>query len=124
EDFCDGDGIVNEPFNIRCAVHVQGDEIAVDFTGSSPQVRGGMNTPYAMTVSATLYAIKCITDPWNPANSGSYRPVKVTAPPGTVVNCRHPAPVIAGNHETATRIADTVIGALARAVPERVIAAG
>ena len=103
---------------------MKGDNIHVDFAGSSPQVRGGMNAPLAVTVSATCYAIKCLTDPENPPNSGSYRPIKIDAPAGSVVNPMAPAPVIAGNHETASRIVDVIIGALAQAVPERVCAAG
>jgi N-methylhydantoinase B len=124
EDYCDNDAISDEPIRIAVRVAVNGDEIYVDFTGSSPQVRGGMNAPLAVTVSATCYAIKCLTDPENPPNSGSYRPIKVEAPLGTVVNPMPPAPVIAGNHETASRIADVIVGALASALPERVCAAG
>ena len=124
EDYCDNDAISDDPIRIAVCVTVNGDEIHVDFTGSSPQVRGGMNAPLAVTVSATCYAIKCLTDPENPPNSGSYRPIKVEAPFGTVVNPMPPAPVIAGNHETASRIADVIVGALASALPERVCAAG
>jgi len=124
EDFCDGDGIVDEPIRIFAKLEVAGDEITVDFTGSSPQVRGGMNAALAVTVSATCYAVKCLTDPENPANSGSYRPIKVIVPAGTVLNPIAPAPVVAGNHETASRITDVVIGALAPTLPDRVCAAG
>jgi N-methylhydantoinase B len=124
EDYCDGDGVDNEPFKVAVRVTVQGDEIDVDFTGSAPQVRGGMNAPPAVTSSATIYAIKCVTDPENISNSGSMRPIKVHAPVGTVVNPVAPAPVVAGNHETASRIVDAVLGALAEAVPDRVCAAG
>jgi N-methylhydantoinase B len=124
EDYCDNDAITDEPIRIFVTVTVHGEEITVDFTGSSSQVRGGMNAPLAVTVSATCYAIKCITDPENLPNSGSYRPIKVNAPYGTVVNPMPPAPVIAGNHETASRIVDVIIGALAGAVPDRVCAAG
>ena len=90
-----------------------GDDIEVDYTGSSAQVRGGMNAALATTISASCYAIKCLTDPENPPNSGSYRPIKVNAPYGTVLNPMEPAAVIAGNHETAARIVDVMIGALA-----------
>lgn len=124
EDYCDGDGIDNEPFKIAVRVSVRDDGIEVDFTGSADQVRGGMNAPPAVTASATIYAIKCLTDPENMSNSGSMRPVKVRMPPGTVVNPLPPAPVVAGNHETASRIVDVVLGALAQAVPDRVCAAG
>jgi N-methylhydantoinase B len=124
EDYCDNDAITEDPIRIVACVTVRGEEIAIDFTGSSPQVRGGMNAPLAVTVSAACYAIKCITDPENLPNSGSYRPIKVNAPYGTVVNPMPPAPVIAGNHETASRIVDVIIGALASAVPDRICAAG
>lgn len=124
EDKCDGDGVVNEPFTVAVKITVDGDEMTVDFTGSSPQVIGGVNAPPAVTRSATIYAVKCLTDPENISNSGSMRPIHVYAPPGTVVNPLPPAPVVAGNHETASRIVDVVIGALAGAVPERVCAAG
>jgi N-methylhydantoinase B len=124
EDWCDGDGILDKPFKIAVAVTVQGDEMTIDFTGSAPQVRGGMNAPPAVTSSAAVYAVKCLTDPENISNSGSMRPITVVAPPGTVVNPLPPAPVVAGNHETASRIADVVIGALAAALPDRVCAAG
>jgi N-methylhydantoinase B len=124
EDHCDSDAISETPIKIATQVTVQGSDIEVDFTGSSPQVRGGMNAPLAVTVSATCYAIKCLTDPENEPNSGSYRPIKVVAPAGSVVNPIAPAPVVAGNHETASRIADTIIGALATALPDKVCAAG
>jgi N-methylhydantoinase B len=124
EDFCDGDGLTSELIRIAVKVTVSGDELHVDFTGSSPQVRGGMNAPIAVTKSAVCYATKALTDPDEPQTSGSYRPVTIHAPLGSVVNPRPPAPVVAANHETASRIADAVIGALAPAVPERVAAAG
>jgi len=124
EDWCDGDGIDYQPIKVAAEVRVQGDDVHVDFTRSSPQVRGGMNAPLAVTMSATCYAIKCLTDPENPANSGCYRPILVEAPLGSVVNPIPPAPVVASNHETATRIADVIIGALAVALPDRVCAAG
>ena len=63
EDYCDDDAIGEEPIKIASKITVKGDNIYVDFAGSSPQVRGGMNAPLAVTVSATCYAIKCLTDP-------------------------------------------------------------
>jgi N-methylhydantoinase B len=124
EDYCDGDGISEEPIKISVKATVAGDDIEVDYTGSSAQVRGGMNAALATTISASCYAVKCLTDPENPPNSGSYRPIKVIAPLGTALNPMEPAAVVAGNHETAARIADAVIGALAPVLPNRVCAAG
>jgi N-methylhydantoinase B len=124
EDYCDGDGFTEEPFKIAVAISVRGSDVHIDFTGSARQVRGGMNAPEAVTVSASCYALKCLTDPENPANSGCYRPLTFELPLGSVVNPLPPAPVVAGNHETASRISDVIFGALAEALPERVCAAG
>lgn len=124
EDYCDGDGIVNEPFKLVATVAVDGDSINIDFEGTSKQTKGGMNMALAVCYAACVYAVKALTDPDAPANSGAYRPVKVTAPLGTVVNVAYPGAVVAGNHETSARVADCVTGALASALPDRVVAAG
>lgn len=124
EDWCDGDGIDYEPIRIAARVTVAGSEITVDLSESSGQVRGGMNCPYAVTVAAAFYAIKVLTDPENPPNSGCYRPIKVIATRGSVLNPRPPAPVVASNHETSYRVVDVVIGALAGVLEDRVCAAG
>ena len=127
EQWSDGDGVTDEPIRIFVNVEVLDDSLVIDFMGSHLQVVGGMNAPLAVTTGATLYAVKCVTDPWNPANSGSYRPVMVSAPKGSVVNPVLPAPVVLGNHETASLVSAAVVGALAQActeMPERTIAAG
>jgi N-methylhydantoinase B len=123
-DWCDNDGVTDEPIRITVQVTVEADRIVVDFDGSSAQVRGAVNCPIAVTSSATYYAFKCLLDPANPANSGQYRPIEVHAPPGTIVNCLPPAPVILGNTETAYRILDAIMGAMADVVPRKVVAAG
>lgn len=126
-DYCDGDGVVYEPIKIQLALMIRGSDVVVDFTGTQEQVVGGMNAPLAVTASSVQFAIKAATDPWNPANSGCYRPVRVIAPEGTIVNPKLPASVVAGNHETAMGIVAAVFGALDQASvanPERVIAAG
>ena len=123
-DFCDGDSFDQTPIEIRAAVTVTGDEIEIDFSGSSPQSRGGMNSPVGVTHSAAYFALKALTEPHTASNSGSYRPVTIVAPEGTIVNPRFPAPVVAGNHETSARIADVVLGAMSQAVPDLVPAAG
>ncbi|MGO2751540.1 MAG: hydantoinase B/oxoprolinase family protein [Pseudoclavibacter sp.] len=124
EDVCDGDSFDPSPITIAATVEVRGDSVTVDFEGSSKQSRGGMNSPHGVTVSAALFALKALAEPHTASNSGSYRPVTVLAPKGTIVNPHEPAPVVAGNHETSARIADVVLGALSKAVPELVPAAG
>ena len=123
-DYSDGDGVTDEPIKIQVALTIAGSDIMVDFSGSHHQTIGGMNCPLAVTYSSVQFAIKAAADPWNPANSGCYRTVRVIAPEGTVVNPILPASVVAGNHETAMIIVAAVFGALAQASSERVIAAG
>ncbi|MEE8290678.1 MAG: hydantoinase B/oxoprolinase family protein [Candidatus Tectomicrobia bacterium] len=123
-DYSDGDGVTDEPIKIQVAVTIAGSDVTVDFTGSHPQTIGGMNAPLAVTYSSVQFAVKAAADPWNAANSGCYRPVRVIAPEGTVVNPVLPASVVAGNHETAMIIVAAIFGALAQAAPDRVVAAG
>jgi N-methylhydantoinase B len=123
-DWCDDDGVTKEPIRIEVCVNVEEDHVVVDFEGSGPQVRGAVNCPLAVTSSATYYSFKCLLDPLNPANSGQYRPITIRAPLGSILNCKPPAPVILGNTETAYRIVDAILGAMADVVPDRVVAAG
>ncbi|MCK5248238.1 hydantoinase B/oxoprolinase family protein, partial [Candidatus Bipolaricaulota bacterium] len=99
------------------------DRIEVDFSGTSKQVRGPVNAVFAVTASATYFAIRAFTDPEIPPNSGCYRPIDITAPEGSIVNACLPAPVVGGNLETSQRIVDVVLGALGKLAPERSMAA-
>ncbi len=122
-DYLDNDGIeLDTPIRIAATVVVRGSEIHFDFTGTSPQVRGPLNCVPAAAISGAYYVLRCITDPTIPNNSGCYRPLGFTLPEGSLVNPRRPAPV---NARTATiiRIADVLLGALAKALPGRIPAA-
>jgi N-methylhydantoinase B/oxoprolinase/acetone carboxylase alpha subunit len=123
EDWVENDGIEDKPHRLFVTVHVQGDEMVVDFTGSAPQAKGPINATLGVAWSATYNAVFHLTDPTIPKNSGCFRPVRVLAEPGTVTNVDYPAPEVAGNTETHPRLAAIVIGALAQCVPERVMAA-
>jgi N-methylhydantoinase B len=123
QDALDSDGAGSAPVPIAVTVRIHGDELTADFTGSSPQVKGNVNAPLAVTVSAVAFAVRAVTGPDIPPTAGGMRPVTVVAPPGTVVNALAPAAVSAGNVETSQRIVDAVFGALAQAVPERIPAA-
>jgi len=130
EDFCDGDGILEEgekedrPFWIRMRVTKAGDRLVVDFAGTDPQVAGPMNAPLAVTASGIFTAIKMVADPRDlvPPNSGCWRPVELVADPGAVVHAQSPAPVVYANHEISHRVCDMLFGALAQLAPERVMA--
>ena len=102
---------------IRAAVTVAGEEIEVDFAGTSPQHEGNLNCPLAVTRSACFFVVRCLTEPDLPSSGGAYAPVTVRAPEGSLLNARPPAAVVAGNTETSSRIVDVVFAAFARAVP-------
>ncbi|WP_435062460.1 hydantoinase B/oxoprolinase family protein [Halobaculum sp. EA56] len=122
-DALDDDGRGNEDLAVEAAVTVDGDEVTVDFTGTAEQTEGPVNAVLAVTASATYYAVRCVTDPDIPPNHGCYRPIEVVAPEGTIVNPEPPAAVVGGNLETSQRVTDVVLGALAEADPESVVAA-
>jgi N-methylhydantoinase B/oxoprolinase/acetone carboxylase alpha subunit len=120
EDFLDNDGLSRERVRIAVAITIDGDCARVDFTGSSPQAAGPVNANYAIAVSATSYVFRCLVAEDVPYTAGLGRPLRVIAPDGTVVNALPPAAMAAGNVETAQRITDTLLGALAQAAPERI----
>ena len=121
-DYIDDDGINPDPIAIKVKVTIEGDEMEVDFTGTSPQAKGSINPNLAFTKSATYAAIKCLTNPNIPGNSGFFRPIKVIAEPGSYVNPQHPAPV-AARGVGGFRIGHAVFGAMTKALPDRVPAA-
>jgi N-methylhydantoinase B/oxoprolinase/acetone carboxylase alpha subunit len=123
EDALDDDGFSGRPVAIRAAVRVRRDRAVVDFTGSDAQVEGSVNANYAITLSACLYAFRCLVAEDVLYNAGIARPITVVAPEGSVVNARRPAAVAGGNVETSQRITDVVLGALGLATPARVPAA-
>jgi N-methylhydantoinase B len=122
-DVMDGDGITDADLPIRVLVTVEGDRVTADFEGTSPQARGSVNAPFAVTVSACSYVLRAVTDPGIPANAGAHRPLTVLAPAGSMLNPLPPAAVAAGNVETSQRIVDVLLRALAPALPDRVPAA-
>jgi N-methylhydantoinase B/oxoprolinase/acetone carboxylase alpha subunit len=118
------DGVSDDPFQVKAAIVIRGDEVIVDFTGSSPQVRGPMNCTYVVAASAAYNAVFCVADPdmHIPRNSGCYRPVRIIAPPGTVVNVQHPGPSVGGNTDLQPKLIDLLLRAFAQVVPERIAA--
>jgi N-methylhydantoinase B/oxoprolinase/acetone carboxylase alpha subunit len=98
-------------------LRVHGDSVTFDFTGTGAQRPGTVNAVEAVTVSAVGFALRCATDPTIPANGGAMRPVRVVAPPGTVVAALPPVAVGAGNVEVSQRVADVCLAALEAARP-------
>lgn len=122
-DFLDDDGITGVPVKIEAAVTINGDEAEIDFSGSSPQVQGGVNANSAVTYSAVLYVFRSLVEEDIPFNTGLMRPLRIKAPEGSVINARFPAATAGGNVETSQRIVDVLLGALYGAVPDRIPAA-
>jgi N-methylhydantoinase B/oxoprolinase/acetone carboxylase alpha subunit len=122
-DALDDDGFSDGPIAIRVVIRVDGDRAEIDFTGTDPQTGGSVNANFAITLSATLYAFRCLVQEDVLYNSGISRPIRVIAPAGTVVNASPPAAVAGGNVETSQRITDVVLGALSLALPQRIPAA-
>jgi N-methylhydantoinase B len=112
-----------EPVRLHVAITKRDDELLVDWAGSSPESRRGINVVLNYTHAYTTYALKCALAPDVPNNEGSFRPVRVTAPPRSILNALPPAPV-AARHILGHFLPGAVFGALARAIPDRVIAEG
>jgi N-methylhydantoinase B len=109
---------------LAVTARVAGDEVTFDFAGTDPATDGGLNAVRPITVSACDYVVRCLTAADIPVNAGCFAPVAVEAPAGTIVNAEPPHAVAGGNVETSQRIVDVVLGALAKALPGRVPAAG
>ena len=122
-DYIDGDGFSPAPIPIVCRITVKGDHLWVDFAGSSPQVKGAINATLSFVKSSTYLTIRCALDHDVPNNAGVYRCITVTAPEGSILNPKMPAPV-AARALTGYRVVDTVMGALAQIAPKRLMAAG
>jgi len=123
EDFLEGDGLSDSLLKIKVTLTIEADRILVDFTGTDRQARGSVNSTRAVTLACVYFALKSAIDPGLPSSEGVSRPVEVITPPGTLVNPDFPAPVSNANINTSQRIADVVLGALSKSIPERVPAA-
>ena len=123
DDVVEDDGIEDRQYEIHVEVHKNGSDVVADFTGSAEQAKGPINATLGVTLSATYNALLHMTDPSIPKNSGCFRPIRVVAPAGTLVNVDFPAPEVGGNTETHPRIAGAVIGALAGVIPDLAMAA-
>ena len=112
-----------EPFTLRVRIEIRGTDMSFDFAGSSPQRQGAaINAAFNMTYATAVIPIKCMLAPRIPNNDGLVRPLRVTAPEGSIVNCTFPAPVKA-RAKVMKHIPPVIFGALAPLLPERVIAA-
>ena len=123
EDFLDDDGFSQDPIRLLARVDKKGSEITVDFTGTSRQVKGSINLPFAMTQSCVYACLRSIMDLNLPTNSGFMRPIRVIAEAGSITNPVSPAPV-AARGLTSMRVTEAIWGALAKMLPDKVFACG
>ncbi len=122
-DYLDDDGVDAGEIAIEVKMTVQDDCLTVDFTGTSPQVKGGINSPYAFTISCCGYAVRSIMQADIPNTSGLFRPIRIIAPAGTILNPVMPA-ASGMRGVVGFRLADALFGALAKIVPHKIPAAG
>lgn len=115
------DGTAGGPYRLKVAIEVREDELLIDYAGTDPQIKGPINAPWSATYSATLYVIRCLTDPLIPSNDGCRRAIIIQAPEGSLVNCRVPAATFQ-RMVVCHSLVDLIMGALAPAIPQRVMA--
>ncbi|MBI4183140.1 MAG: hydantoinase B/oxoprolinase family protein [Proteobacteria bacterium] len=115
------DGL-EEPITYRVKVTIAGDEVTVDYTGTSPQVDRALNCTTTYTFAMTAYALKAALLPTLPNNEGVFRSIRLIAPEGSIVNPRFPA-AVGGRVGTGHYLPVLIFGALSRVMPERVMAA-
>jgi N-methylhydantoinase B len=122
EDFMDDDGFGSGKVPIRLRMDVSGSRMTLDFEGTAPQTRGGINAVAAITASATRYVVRCMVEALLgtplPAGGGSMSAVEVRLPPRSLVNASPPASVAAGNVETSQRITDVLLQVFSNALPD------
>lgn len=124
ECVADDDGIHDEPLVIKVRITVKGSDVTVDFDGTCPQVTTAINCPISSTISATYSVFKMImTDPSFPINDGAYRPIKITAPKGCLLNPKEFAPV-EGRNVIIMRVFQAVLNAFEKVLPQRIPAQG
>ena len=116
----DNDGINDVPVTYRATITVEDESVTVDYTGTDPQATGSKNNTLATTYSGTNVAVLWALSGQLPRNSGSFRPIKIIAPEGTLVNPRPPAAVGMCTLPPACAMMGAVLKAFGEAVPERV----
>ncbi len=118
-DWMDNNGVDAEPVKLSACVTVRGSDFIIDLSGSAPQQRGPINSPFPGTMSACRYVLKSITTPLLPANEGHFLPLKVIAPVGSIFNPQPPAACFLYAWPEQ-RLFDLIPMAMAKAIPDKV----
>jgi N-methylhydantoinase B len=119
-DYVDDDGFSDDPFKVQVNVHKKGEEMRVDFNGTSRQAKGNINCPWSCTQGGVFYTIVGIVDPYMVVNSGTFRPIYVESEEGLITNPKPPAGVTARS-QVMTKITEAMLKAMSQAVPNRVV---
>jgi len=122
-DVMDDDGQGHQNIVIKVTLTVKAGEVIADFSGTDDQVKGNINCPLSVVAAAVFYVFRCLMPAQTPACAGAFSSIKISAPKACLLNAEYPSAVAAGNVETSTRVVDVVMGALAKAIPERIPAA-
>ena len=118
EDYIDGDGVEDRLVKMKATVTVTAEEMIVDWTGSDPAVRGPINLPFGQTLGVSSLVFKAVTTPDSPATDGNFRPLKVIAPPGTLMHAVPPSPTF--TLWTGLLAGEVILKALAQGMPDRI----
>jgi N-methylhydantoinase B len=123
EDYFDDCGRDTPPMKVCATITVDGDDVTIDYAGTDPQTRSGINATFNYTLAYSYFTMKCVTlQNRLPHNEGCLRPIHVTAPPGSLLNAQPPC-ASGARAIMQQRIVDLLLQALAQAIPDRVIAA-
>ncbi len=118
----DDDGFGGDKVPLRCTARIRGEELELDFTGSGPEARGAVNLPESALQASCYYSVKAVLDPGLMPNQGMIDPIRIVAPPGTIV-CPRPPAAVAARAVTSNRLCGAIFGALMQALPpERAMA--
>jgi N-methylhydantoinase B len=119
-DYVDDDGFSDDPFKVQVNVHKKGEEIWVNFNGTSRQAKGNINCPWSCSQGGVFYTIVGIVDPYMVVNSGTFRPIHVESGEGLITNPKPPAGVTARS-QVMTKITEAMLKAMSHVVPNRVV---
>jgi len=119
-DYVDDDGFSDDPFKVQVNVHKKGEEIWVNFNGTSRQAKGNINCPWSCSQGGVFYTIVGIVDPYMVVNSGTFRPIHVESEEGLITNPKPPAGVTARS-QVMTKITEAMLKAMSQVVPNRVV---
>lgn len=123
EDYMEGTPRTQPLIKIKVRAVIDEEGILFDFEGTDPQADDSINSNISCTKSACYYVVKVLVDPGLPPNIGSYRPIRIQAPSGSVINSKSPAAIANATIITAPKVVDVLLGALYKAIPERAAAA-